>query len=45
LSEGVAARLEIWPRMIHVFQAYTYYFPDAQRAIDEIGMFVRKHIQ
>lgn len=41
---GVDAELETWPDLWHVFQAYAPYIPEAVKAIDRIGEFVRKHI-
>jgi len=43
-TSGTSVELQIWPRMMHVFQALTYFFPDAKKAISEIGRFVEKHI-
>jgi acetyl esterase/lipase len=40
---GVVARLEIWPRMPHVFQSFSSILPEARRAIRHIGAFVRAH--
>ena len=40
---GVAVRLEIWPRMPHVFQSFCSILPEARRAIGRIGAFVREH--
>lgn len=41
---GVAARLEIWPRMPHVFQSFCPILPEARRALRRIGAFVREHV-
>lgn len=41
---GTQVELQIWPRMMHVFQALTYFFPEAKKAIAEIGRFVETHI-
>ncbi|MGD9614804.1 MAG: alpha/beta hydrolase [Alphaproteobacteria bacterium] len=40
---GVDIRLEIWPRMPHVFQSFSSILPEARRAIGRIGAFVRAH--
>jgi epsilon-lactone hydrolase len=40
---GVAAHLEIWPRMPHVFQSFSSILPEARSAIGRIGAFVRQH--
>jgi acetyl esterase/lipase len=39
-AAGVAARLQIWRRQVHVFQALADFMPEAQAAIREIGEFV-----
>jgi monoterpene epsilon-lactone hydrolase len=41
---GTAVELQVWPHMMHVFQALTYFFPEAKKAIADIGRFVEKHI-
>ena len=43
-KSGTAVELQVWPRMMHVFQALTYFFPEAKKAIAEIGRFVEKHM-
>lgn len=40
---GVDATLEVWPEMPHVWHAFAPFLPEATRAIDQIGAFVRKH--
>jgi hypothetical protein len=30
--------------MWHVFQLFAAYVPEGQRAIDEVGAFIRKHL-
>jgi monoterpene epsilon-lactone hydrolase len=40
-TAGVQVTLEIWPEMFHVWQAFSSQFPEAQEAIDRIGMFIR----
>ena len=37
----VSVRLDIWDEMIHVWQAYTRFVPEARKAIAEIGEFLR----
>lgn len=38
---GVPCELQVWRRQVHVFQAAADLVPEGQRAIDEIGYFVR----
>ena len=33
-----------WDEMIDVFQLFAAELPEARRAIDEIGVFLRKHL-
>jgi acetyl esterase/lipase len=40
-AAGVDATLEVWDEMVHVFQAFAFMLPEAQRAIDRIGEFVQ----
>jgi acetyl esterase/lipase len=40
-AAGVDATLEVWPEMVHDFQVFAATLPLAQRAIDELGAFVR----
>ena len=39
---GVDATLEVFPDMPHVFQAFAPYLPEASRALDSIGYFIKK---
>lgn len=41
---GVNAEITIWPGMIHVFQYFAPFLKEARKAIDEIGMFVKRNI-
>lgn len=44
-AAGVEVALTIWPRMIHVFQAFPPdLLPEARESVDAIGAFVRKHL-
>jgi acetyl esterase/lipase len=43
-KDKMSVELQVWPRMMHVFQALTYFFPEARKAIAEIGRFVENHI-
>jgi acetyl esterase/lipase len=40
---GVDVTLEVWPEMPHVWHAFAPFLPEATRAIEAIGAFVRKH--
>jgi acetyl esterase/lipase len=41
VSAGVPCDLQVWEKQVHVFQAAASWVPEARRAIDEIGTFVR----
>jgi len=41
---GVDVELQVWDGMWHVWQLFAGYVPEAQQAIDNIGGFVRKHV-
>ncbi len=43
-AAGVDARLDVWPGMWHVFQAYAVILPEAKHAVAEIGSFVREKL-
>jgi acetyl esterase/lipase len=40
---GVDATIEVYPDMPHVWHAFAPFLPEASRAIEAIGAFVRKH--
>jgi monoterpene epsilon-lactone hydrolase len=40
---GVDVTLEVWPEMPHVWHAFAPFLPEATRAIEQIGAFVRRH--
>lgn len=42
-AAGVSVELEVWPGMIHCWQAFAWMLPKGQQAIDHIGQFVRLH--
>lgn len=42
-AAGIDVTLEIWPEMIHVWQAFAPILPEAVEAVNRIGDFVRKH--
>ena len=41
---GVDVAMEVWDGMWHVFQAFGIYMPESRMAVDNIGMFIKKHI-
>ena len=43
-AAGVAALLEVWPEVWHVFQFFAPALPDASAAIANIGAFVRRNL-
>lgn len=42
-EHGGAARLEIWPKMPHVFQMFGSRIPEGRKAIDSLGEYLREH--
>jgi acetyl esterase/lipase len=40
-AAGVKSKLEVWPHMPHVWHLFAPFLPDATKAIDGIGKFVR----
>jgi len=42
-AAGVDVTLEIWPGMFHVFQMSARFLPEARRAIEVAGAFMRAH--
>jgi acetyl esterase/lipase len=38
---GVAAEVEVWPRMPHAWQLFARMLPEGQQAVDRIGAFLR----
>jgi len=42
-AAGVKVTLEIWPEMIHVWQAFASFLPEGQQAVDGIGKFILEH--
>jgi acetyl esterase/lipase len=42
-TAGVSVELEVWPGMIHCWQAFAWMLPQGQQAIGRIGAFVRRH--
>ncbi|MCI0152032.1 alpha/beta fold hydrolase [Paraburkholderia sediminicola] len=43
-AAGVPVKLEVWPEMIHRFQMYASTLPEAQQAVNHIGMFIDEHV-
>jgi acetyl esterase/lipase len=43
-AAGVEVTLEIWKGMIHDFQLYARFLPEARQAIEGVGMFMRRRI-
>jgi acetyl esterase/lipase len=43
-AAGSAAELDVWPRMPHVWQLYARVLPEARRAIERIGEFIRRNL-
>jgi epsilon-lactone hydrolase len=43
-AAGCRVELEIWPRMPHVWQMFARIVPEAQRAVERIGAFLRKEL-
>jgi len=41
---GVDVTLDVWPEMVHVFQASAGYVPEADRAVAAIAVFGRRHL-
>ncbi len=42
-AAGIKVTLEVWPDMIHVWQAFASFLPEAQEAIEGIGKFICDH--
>jgi monoterpene epsilon-lactone hydrolase len=42
-AAGVKVTLEVWPEMIHVWQLFASFLPEAQEAIEVMGKFIRAH--
>jgi alpha/beta hydrolase fold len=41
-AAGCQVELEIWPRMPHVWHVFVPLIPEARRAIERVGAFVRE---
>ena len=44
-QSGVDVTLRIWEGMVHAFPLLAPLFPEAQQAMDEIGTYVKGHLQ
>jgi epsilon-lactone hydrolase len=42
-AAGVQVTLEVWPGMQHVWQFTASFVPEARKAVERIGEFIRKH--
>ncbi|MGE0221494.1 alpha/beta hydrolase, partial [Mycolicibacterium sp.] len=42
-AAGVPTTLQVWPEMVHVFQASAGYFPEADLAVEHAAAFCRLH--
>lgn len=40
-ADGVAVRIQLWHKALHVFQLFFDVNPDARRAVDEVSTFIR----
>lgn len=40
-ADGVPCRIQVWDKMMHVFQVLAGWLPEADQAVEEIGEFVR----
>ena len=45
LDAGVAAQIQIWPKMWHVWQLLAGLMPEATNAINDLGQFLDEHFQ
>jgi monoterpene epsilon-lactone hydrolase len=43
-KDGVETELEVWEGMWHVWHLFARYVPEGQQAINNIGAFIRKHL-
>ena len=41
---NVDVLLEVWEEMIHVFQLSAGFVPEARKAVENIALFLRKHV-
>lgn len=44
-AAGVPVKLEIWPHLPHVFQAFGRRLPEGKRAVARLGQFVRQNVR
>ncbi len=44
-NSGVEVELEIWDELTHVFHAFAGWIPEGQKAINKIGVFIRKYLK
>ena len=43
-AAGCAVEIEVWPRMPHAWHLFWRVMPEAQRAIKQIGAFVKSKL-
>lgn len=43
VAAGTRAELQSWQNMVHVWQMFDEYLPEAREALDEIGRFIDRH--
>jgi len=43
-TAGVDVQLVVWPNMWHVWHTFVPILPEAQKAVNEIGAFIQKHL-
>jgi len=43
-NAGVVVTLDVWENMWHVWHLFAGIMPEAKRAVNEVGVFVKKHI-
>ncbi|WP_156452062.1 alpha/beta hydrolase [Novosphingobium sp. CCH12-A3] len=44
-TAGTSVRLDIWPEMIHVWQAFAFLLDEGRVAIEEAGQFLRRSVK
>lgn len=44
-QEGVEVKIKVWERMVHAFPLLSPFFPEAKRALDEIGEFIETNFR
>ncbi len=44
LATGGQASLQVWPEMWHVFQFFIKRMPESERAIKDVGVYIRQQV-